>query len=145
MNAKHLAATAGRSSRIFRGTVNLAAAAAALLVGACVIYDGPPRRAVVVREPVVVRQAPVVVAPAPAPYIGAEVVAESAPPAPLAEVQMASPGVDFVWIPGVWVWEGRWVWTAGRWERPPHPGAIWVPHRYEYRNGAHVFIRGGWR
>ena len=24
-------------------------------------------------------------------------------------------------------------------------GAGWVPHHYEYRNGAHVFISGGWR
>jgi hypothetical protein len=115
------------------------AASGALLLSACVVYDGPPRRVVYVRQP------PIVVEQQPAYPVGTEVVADSAPPVPLAEVETASPGVDFVWIPGIWVWEGRWIWTAGHWDRPPFPGAVWVPHRYVYRNGAHVFIRGGWR
>ncbi len=116
----------------------LISSATALMLGACVVYDGPPRRAVIVRP------APVVVEPAPY-VVGGEVVVESGPPVPRAEVQIASPGVDFVWIPGAWVWEGGWVWRGGRWDRPPRPGAIWVPDRYEYRNGTHVVIRGGWR
>jgi hypothetical protein len=83
----------------------------------------------------------VVVQPAPAP----EVVVSGAPPPPMEEVVPPQPDVTFVWIPGVWVWRGGWVWDGGRWGRPPHPGAVWVPHRYVYRNGRHVWVRGGWR
>jgi len=77
-----------------------------------------------------------------------EVQVEAAPPPPPevdVETPMPSPG--YVWIGGVWNWGpgGRWVWERGHWDRPPHGGAVWVPHRYEYRNGRHVFVRGGWR
>ena len=65
----------------------------------------------------------------------APVVVEAAPP---------SPGLGFVWIGGAWVWNNGWVWESGRWQHPPHPGAVWRPHRYENRDGKHVFIRGGW-
>lgn len=68
------------------------------------------------------------------------------PPAPLVDVETASPGPDFVWIGGAWNWVGgRWTWDAGRWEHRPHPGAVWVPHHYAYRNGRHVFTRGHWK
>jgi len=50
-----------------------------------------------------------------------------------------------VWIPGVWVWHGRWVWETGRWSLPPRRGAVWVPHHYVYRNGVHIWVQGGWR
>jgi hypothetical protein len=63
----------------------------------------------------------------------------------LAEVVTAPPAVGYIWIPGAWEWNGRWVWAAGRWAYPPRPGAVWVPHHYENRNGVNVFIRGGWR
>lgn len=77
----------------------------------------------------------------------AEVEVSAAPPPVQVDVETPAPGPDFVWIGGVWVWgpEGRWVWQGGHWDRPPHAGAVWVPHRYEYRNGRHVFVRGGWR
>ena len=29
--------------------------------------------------------------------------------------------------------------------RPAYVGPVWVPHRYVYRNGRHVWVRGGWR
>ncbi len=82
--------------------------------------------------------------PGPPPAREEVVVTEAPPPAPT-EVVTVSPGPAFVWIGGNWVWHGRWVWERGHWARPPHPGAVWVPHRYEYRNGVHVFIRGGWQ
>ena len=79
----------------------------------------------------------------------AEVEVSSAPPPPPAvvDVETPMPGPDFVWIGGVWVWGpgGRWVWEKGHWDHPPHPGAVWVAHSYAYRNGRHVFVRGGWR
>jgi hypothetical protein len=77
--------------------------------------------------------------------VGTEVTVTEAPPTPIFETVTVSPGPNFVWIGGVWAWQGRWVWEAGHWVRPPRPGAVWVAHRYENRNGVHVFIRGGWR
>ena len=106
----------------------LAAASAALITG-CVIYRYPPP------PPVVMAQSPV----------GTTAVVVSPPPAPVPEVVTVAPGLGFVWIPGVWGWEGRWVWEGGHWARPPYPSAVWVPHQYVFRNGVHVFVRGGWR
>lgn len=97
----------------------------------------------VYRERVVYRQPRArVVAVEPA---GTEVVVQSAPPAPIVETVTVAPSPGFVWIGGIWAWHGRWVWEAGHWARPVRVGAVWVPHRYEYRGGVHVFIRGGWR
>ena len=76
---------------------------------------------------------------------GAEVVVAEAPPAPMVETVTISPGPGFLWIGGNWVWRGHWYWERGHWLRPPHPGAVWVPHHYFFRDGHHVFIRGGWR
>ena len=39
----------------------------------------------------------------------------------------------------------RYVWTAGRWDRPPRPGAVWVEPRWEPRGNGYVFIEGYWR
>lgn len=75
----------------------------------------------------------------------AEIEVTEPPPAPIAESIMISPGAGYVWIPGAWDWRGNaWVWEKGRWVIPPEPGSYWVPHRYEYRNGKHMFIPGGW-
>jgi hypothetical protein len=100
-----------------------------LLAGGCVVHERAEYR-----EPGVVVDA------------GGEVVADSAPPAPIVETETVSPGPDFVWIGGGWVWGGgRWHWDHGRWARPPHRGAVWVRHGYVYRGGRHVYVRGGWR
>jgi hypothetical protein len=77
--------------------------------------------------------------------VGTEVDVVGDPPAPMVEGVSPAPGIGFVWIGGNWAWEGRWVWERGHWDRPPHPGAIWVPHRYVNRDGRHIFVRGGWR
>lgn len=56
------------------------------------------------------------------------------------------PGPDYVWIDGYWAGEpGHYRWVAGRWDRPPHPGARWVAPRWDHRGGNYVFIQGGWR
>jgi hypothetical protein len=88
-----------------------------------------------------------VVYPAGAPVatVGAEVDVVGDPPAPIVETVSPAPGIGFVWIGGAWAWHGRWVWEGGHWDRPPHPGAVWVPHRYAVHNGRHVFVQGGWR
>jgi hypothetical protein len=86
------------------------------------------------------------VQPAPPPgAVAGEVEVPMDPPADIMQSPPSSPGLAYVWVGGSWVWNGAWVWEPGRWQIPPHPGAVWVPHRYENRNGRHVFIRGGWR
>lgn len=122
-----------RPSAANRDRLNfLLLASAGALLGGCVI-----------REYAVAPPPPVVVAPAP--VVGTEIVATEPAPAPIVEAVTVAPAAGLLWIPGVWVWEGRWIWEGGRWARPPFPGAAWAPHRYVYRNGVHVFVRGGWR
>jgi hypothetical protein len=79
------------------------------------------------------------------PQPAAEVEVTDAPPAPIVEDVPRSPGEGYVWISGAWVWSDRWAWESGHWDRPPRPGAVWVPHRYAVHDGKHVFIRGGWQ
>lgn len=69
------------------------------------------------------------------------------PPAPEVDVQTPMPAPGYVWIGGAWEWgpDNRWVWRRGRWDRPPRAGAEWRASHYEYRNGRHVYVRGGWR
>jgi hypothetical protein len=92
----------------------------------------------VTRERVVYQQAP-------PPGVSEQVVIPEAPPPIIVETQTLAPGPGFIWIGGAWVWRGQWIWTHGYWSRPPHPGAVWVPHRYQYRNGIHVYVQGYWR
>ena len=66
------------------------------------------------------------------------------PPGPDVVIGIA-PGPDFLWIPGGWFWEGRWVWHAGHYGRRPHAGARWYGPHYEFRGGRHVYVGGGWR
>lgn len=73
------------------------------------------------------------------------VTVSSAPPRPIVEVQPPRPTYDAIWIEGYWAWAGgRWVWSAGHWE-VPRTGYVWVVPHYEYRNGRHYYVSGGWR
>lgn len=110
-------------------SLTLAVCAAALLTSGCVY-----RERVVYRQP-----------PPGAPAIDQEVVVNEAPPPDVVETVTVSPGPGFIWVGGYWGWHGHWVWAPGHWARPPYRGAVWVPHRYVYRNGVHVYVRGGWR
>jgi len=67
------------------------------------------------------------------------------PPAPQVEVVTVSPGPQYVWTPGVWVWRGRWVWGPGHWVVGPHPHAIWVQGHWERRGRRMFWVRGYWR
>ena len=59
-----------------------------------------------------------------------------APPPPQVEVISVSPGPDFFWIAGFWVWEGgRHVWHPGHWEHN-RPGYHWTPNTW-HRDGDH--------
>jgi hypothetical protein len=76
----------------------------------------------------------------------AQIVVRIAPPPIVVEERVRPPERGFVWIDGYHRWDGaRYVWVPGRWDRPPHPGAVWVGHRW-VRRGDHWEMREGhWR
>ena len=73
------------------------------------------------------------------------VVVSDAPPPPAADVMVAAPGPDYVWVSGEWIWNGRWVWVAGHWAYPPQPRVLWVAGHWE--RGPYGWYRtpGYWR
>jgi hypothetical protein len=76
------------------------------------------------------------------------VVVNEPPPAPMQEiiVERDRPGRDYIWVNGYWSWShGRHFWIAGHWDRPPHPGAVWVEPRWDRRGGGYVLVEGYWR
>ncbi len=77
---------------------------------------------------------------------GAECVrAPHAPPPPRAESAPLAVGLDLVWTPGYWAWNGRsYVWIGGGWGRPPRAGMSWRPAAWRVSGGAAVFVPGGW-
>jgi hypothetical protein len=74
------------------------------------------------------------------------VFAQEGPPGPPPEPQMETPPPGpppgGVWIPGHWVWRGRWIWVGGRYGVAPRAGAVWVPGHYDRRG---FWIEGHWR
>jgi hypothetical protein len=73
----------------------------------------------------------------------ARVEIEAAPPPVRIEVRPPSPGVEFVWTPGYYGWEGgRYEWRGGSWVRPPHPGVTWIEPRY-VRTGTRYYLQPG--
>ena len=76
----------------------------------------------------------------------AQVVIRIAPPPPVVERRPPPPERGFVWIAGYQRWDGgHYVWVPGRWERPPHPHAVWVAHRWVHKHGTWVMVEGHWR
>jgi outer membrane lipoprotein SlyB len=77
------------------------------------------------------------------------VVVQPPPPAPVAppaEVAVAAPGPDYIWVGGEWSWEGgAWVWVGGHWMLPPHPHAVWVVGRSWHDAYGWHHERGYWR
>lgn len=89
--------------------------------------------------PLPTRPAPVIAEPS-------EIIVEEAPPPPVREVIVASPGRGYVWVGGYWGWEhGRREWVHGYWARPPHRHAVWIAPRWESRGHGYVYVRGFWR
>jgi len=88
------------------------------LIAGCVVYRHPRPRVVVTEPP--------------------------PPPAAQVEVVPARPALEYVWVPGAWEWDGRWVWVAGRWAPPPRHGAIWIGGHWEHRAHERIWIRGHW-
>jgi hypothetical protein len=76
----------------------------------------------------------------------AQIIVRVAPPAPIVERRPPPPDRGYVWIDGYHRWEGgAYVWTPGRWDRPPHPGQRWVAHRWEHRGDHWELREGHWR
>ena len=132
------------------------ALAVAVLLSGCTVYQAPPQRVYVqpAPPPVYAQPVPLVVEPALQPVISIYVeppiqqpepiLVAWAPPPMLVESPAPLPFGGAVWIGGYWVWEGNWVWAAGRWAPPPRPNYAWVHPYYENRDGAVVFITGYW-
>jgi hypothetical protein len=68
------------------------------------------------------------------------------PPAPRYGAVGYAPGPGYVWADGYWDWRERWVWTPGRWVRPPRGHSHWEPGRWSRGDrGRWEFHRGHWR
>ena len=105
----------------------------ALTASACVVRAGGSAQ---------VRTAAVVDVEAEAP--AAEITVRQYPPEPQYEEVTVSPGVDFVWTPGYWNWDGyNWVWARGRWDRR-RVGYIYVNPYYDNVGGRFVYRAGYW-
>jgi hypothetical protein len=70
-----------------------------------------------------------------------------APPRPVVEAAVVSPGPGYVWVPGYQRWDGRaYVWVPGVWMRAPRARARWVPgHWAQDRRRGWYFVEGRWR
>jgi hypothetical protein len=65
-------------------------------------------------------------------------------PGDVTYVRPASPGADYIWIDGDWVWGGgAYSWHEGHWDRP-RAGHVWAGGHWE--NGGHGYRwhRGRW-
>lgn len=124
-------------------------ASAATILAGCAekkVYVQSPPPAVVAPPPVVVTPPParfvapppVVVTPPPA------VVVSQPPPPPIREVRVAAPGPAYVWVPGYWSWQGRWVWVSGAWRARPHAHAHWIAGHWAPRGHGYVWVGGYW-
>jgi hypothetical protein len=120
------------------GIFSVLAAAAVALTGCIIAPPLPPLPHQIVRVGVAQPSAGVAVTN------NVEYV-QTAPPAPQYEVVTVSPGVGYIWTPGVWYWQGgRHYWRAGLWQRPPYGYSTWsnagwyhTPGRGWYHNGGH--------
>ena len=77
---------------------------------------------------------------------GAYVSRYGPPPPPTYGIVGVAPGPGFVWTDGFWDWRGsNWFWVSGRWVRPPHSRAVWVPGNWTQVHGRWMLRRGYWR
>ena len=68
------------------------------------------------------------------------------PPAPSIETRIVAPGPEYVWVQGYHTWNGAaYVWTPGRWDRPPRARAVWVAAHWVRERRGWYFVEGHWR
>ena len=66
-------------------------------------------------------------------------------PADVVYERPVSPGVDYVWIEGDWVWGGGgYHWHNGYWSRP-RSGRAWERGHWEHGDRGYHWNRGHWR
>ena len=72
---------------------------------------------------------------------------QTAPPVPYSETVTVSPGVGYVWLPGLWLWSGgRYQWRGGSWSRPPVGYNRWNNGGWNHQPGRGWYHSGGyWR
>lgn len=75
----------------------------------------------------------------------ADVIVRVRPPHVVVERRGVAPSRDHVWVSGYHNWDGNaYVWTPGRWDRPPQPHQRWEAHHWVKRNGGWVMVEGRW-
>src|SRR5580692_8313087 len=81
--------------------------------------------------------------------IGVEINVTVPPPARRVEVQYPSPGAEYVWHRGDWVYNperGEYLWHPGRWvPRPDAEHTVWFPGDWVNFQGAWRYVPGHWR
>jgi len=71
---------------------------------------------------------------------------EAPPPVPAYRAYGPPPGPGYVWADGFYDRRGgSWVWSPGRWARPPYAHARWVPSRWERHGHDWRYREGRWR
>ena len=76
----------------------------------------------------------------------AQVVIRIGPPAPIHENPGPPPQPGYVWVSGYHQYQGdHYVWVGGHYDRPPHPGAHWVAHRWVRVHDHWELREGHWR
>jgi hypothetical protein len=77
---------------------------------------------------------------------GTTTIVNAAPPALQADVVLAQPSPNYVWLAGYWTWQHNngYQWVAGHWELPPRPGSLWVAPRWEQQGNAYRYYEGYW-
>jgi hypothetical protein len=67
------------------------------------------------------------------------------PPPPVVEYVPPPPTVGVVWVAGYHRWNGHgYVWQRGRYDRPPHPRARYIPGHWQMRGRGRLWINGHW-
>jgi hypothetical protein len=78
--------------------------------------------------------------------VAREVLVTRTPPEVRVEAETVSPGPGYVWTRGYWRWSGvDYVWVPGVWVECPRPAAVWVAGHWVRRPGGWVWIAGHWR
>ena len=68
-----------------------------------------------------------------------------APPAPVVERVVVSPGPGYVWQPGYHVWNGNaYTWTPGAWVVAPYARARWIPGHWISTRRGYYWDAGHW-